>query len=88
LIRTIKVLFCDNEHGAGDVTFPSLRSDIDPDYFVNKAPSLKQLREQARAAGWRYYRGSDYCEQCAEDCAPAPKRRRAELSGDLFEGGK
>lgn len=87
MIRTIKVLFCDNEHGAGDVTFPDLRQDIDPDYFVNRAPSIKVLREQAGAAGWRYYKGTDYCDGCAEDCAPEPKRRRADLGGSLITHG-
>jgi glycine/D-amino acid oxidase-like deaminating enzyme len=67
VIRTLKVLFCDNEHGCGDVTFPDAHH-IDPDTILNHtAATTKGLRRQARKAGWKRIQGADYCPVCV-DC--------------------
>ena len=85
MIRTIKVLFCDNEHGNGDVTFPDLRH-VEPTDIVNGgSATTKHLRAETAKSGWRHYRGSDYCEMCAEDCAPTTRRKSKPKSGNLFE---
>jgi hypothetical protein len=55
MIRTAKLIFCDNEHGMGDVTYPDLFD-----------PTLKQLRKDAKQAGWSRHAGADYCQQCTE----------------------
>ncbi len=65
MIRTAKVLFCDNEHGFGEVTFPEM-SRVDNQTFI--APiSTAQLRKQAKAAGWTRQDGADYCASCSYD---------------------
>lgn len=67
MIRTVRFLFCDNEHGVGDVTFPAPH-EVDPQTIVNHPKSAKRLREGARAAGWRRHNGADYCPDCVECC--------------------
>ena len=64
MIRTIKVLFCDEDHGTGDRTFPDLM-DIDTRMFIDRQPTTRQLRKLAKAAGWRCEKGADYCETCS-----------------------
>lgn len=64
MIRTMKVLFCDNEHGTGDVTFPDLH-DVDAPDVIN-SPTFRELRKRARAAGWKQHNGADYCPDCVE----------------------
>ena len=64
MIRSTKILFCDNDHGAGDVTFPAT-TDLDVRDFI-ETPSLKQLRAEAKKAGWSRERGRDICEGCTE----------------------
>jgi hypothetical protein len=64
MIRTLKVLFCDNEHGRGDVTLPDLRYDVEPLDLIN-AETVPQLRKRARALGWVHHNGADYCPDCA-----------------------
>lgn len=62
MIRKTAVLFCDNEHGNGDVTFPDI-DDLRSEHFV--APrTTAQLRKEARKAGWRRVDGVDYCDAC------------------------
>jgi len=65
MIRSAKVLFCDNEHGAGDVTFPLL-ADLDERSFVEPM-NIRQLRAEAKKAGWKYKSKRDWCDACAED---------------------
>ena len=60
MIRTVKVLYCENEHGTGDVTFPAL-GELDPMQDVTAVT----LRRNARAAGWIRTHNADYCDVCA-----------------------
>jgi len=64
MIRTLKVIFCDNDHGCGDVTFPEL-TEISSGDLID-APALKELRERAHKEGWRRIKGRDLCPDCAE----------------------
>lgn len=68
MIRTAKVIFCDNEHGFGDVTFPALDRDtssLQQEYIVPRR--IGQLRKEAKKEGWGRTNGGDYCPQCMED---------------------
>jgi len=61
-------LFCDNEHGFGDVTFPSL-NDMDTYAIVQeigRERTIGQLRKEAKQAGWGRVNGGDYCPACME----------------------
>lgn len=68
MIRKLHFLFCDNEHGTGDVCLP------DPDamggnsfkHEIVTGNSIKSLRAQAKAEGWGRVNGGDYCPQCME----------------------
>lgn len=62
MVRTTRVLFCDEEHGTGDITFPSLRQ-LDEHNFI-EAPTTRSLRAAAKKAGWSFRNGSDYCDMC------------------------
>lgn len=67
MIRTARFIFCDNEHGMGDVTFPDMhasREELIP-HFI-KSPTATELRKEAKKAGWSRHAGGDYCEQCTE----------------------
>ena len=64
MIRTIKVIFCEEEHGTGDRTFPDLM-DLDTRMFIDGAPTAAQLRKMAREHGWTRSGGADYCNQCS-----------------------
>lgn len=64
MIRTAKVIFCDNEHGTGEVTYPDM-SEITDQVFVAGIP-IPALRKQAKAAGWTRHNGADYCPGCSE----------------------
>lgn len=56
MIRRAMQLFCDNEHGFGDVVFP----DAGPTFDMTAV----QLRRAARAAGWKRHQNVDYCDSC------------------------
>lgn len=67
MIRTAKVIFCDNEHGGGDVTFPDFDRrafDLQQD-FINPV-SVAGLRRQAKKEGWGRVNGGDYCPTCMD----------------------
>lgn len=67
MIREAKVIFCDNEHGTGDVTFPSL--DREPGVLAGEyvAPQrVSDLRKAAKKQGWGRVQGGDYCPGCME----------------------
>ena len=70
MIRTLKVIFCDEEHGTGDVTFPDLRA-LTPAGYVSqsgeeKGPTAAELRKKAKAVGWGRINGGDFCPGCME----------------------
>lgn len=67
MIRIAKVIFCDNEHGTGDVTFPSLDRPVDELVGEYVAPNTTaDLRKSAKKAGWGRIDGGDYCPACME----------------------
>lgn len=67
MIRTMKLLFCDNEHGVGNVTFPDiLGRPEDLEQYLIRSPGAAELRKEAKAAGWSRHQGGDYCEMCTE----------------------
>lgn len=53
MIRTAKILFCDQEHGFGNASFPDLitSSPTQLEQHFIAPPTLKQLRKEAKAAG-------------------------------------
>jgi hypothetical protein len=67
MIRTAKVLFCDNEHGTGDITFPEV---LDAQRFITEQPDTPanavELRREAKKSGWGRVNGGDYCPTCME----------------------
>jgi hypothetical protein len=68
MIRKCSILFCDNDHGSGDVTFPDVASmdayEIQQ-MFINE-PTLEISRRNAKQAGWGRVNGADYCPMCLE----------------------
>jgi hypothetical protein len=63
MIRSTKILFCCEDHGV-EVTFPSIDELTEQSFIA--PPTIRQLRAHAKAAGWRYSRGNDYCDACVE----------------------
>jgi hypothetical protein len=69
MIRTFKVLFCDNEHGTGDVIFPeNFSQELHDDMLQSRTAA--QLRKDAKKAGWSRVGGVDYCDSCTESNKP------------------
>ena len=67
MIRTLKVIFCDEEHGVGDVTFPDMGTLNNQQFVDEEVPTtVRELRKKAKAAGWGYHNGGDYCPGCME----------------------
>jgi hypothetical protein len=65
MIRSAKVLFCDNEHGLGEVTFPEVNR-LDEQALINPL-SVRELRRRAKAEGWTRHNKADYCPSCSCD---------------------
>ncbi len=69
MIRKCALLFCDNEHGTGDVCFPDVKAmsghEIDQT-FITGSTTLRGLRKAAKQAGWGRVNGGDYCPGCME----------------------
>lgn len=67
MIQATTILFCDNEHGDGDRTFPDLK-ELDAyslcQLFVNGKQRASQIRKDAKEAGWGRVSGGDYCPDC------------------------
>lgn len=68
MINKCVILFCDNEHGTGDICFP----DIDhmgawelKQTFI-KSNDVRLLRREAKKAGWSRIGKGDYCPACTE----------------------
>lgn len=68
MIRKCSLLFCDNEHGTGDVCFPDVdhmsENDIKQEFIDGN--SVAELRRKAKRAGWGRVNGGDYCPSCME----------------------
>jgi hypothetical protein len=69
VIRGSKVLFCDNLHGFGDVTYPDLKDmtidEIEQQLFVDPV-TIGWLRAEAKKKGWGRVNRADYCPACME----------------------
>lgn len=68
MIRTAKVVFCDNEHGDGDVCFPDLTSSsrFEIQQALIDGNDARGLWRAAKAAGWGRVNGGHYCPACME----------------------
>lgn len=69
MIRKGQLLFCDNEHGNGDVTFPDIAtlSTFEIQQKFIEPDTIRSLRKEARKAGWGRVNGGDYCPYCMEN---------------------
>ena len=68
MIRKCVILFCENEHGTGDVTFPdvvALDGHQLQQHFIEDH-TVVQVRKAAKAAGWGRVNGADYCPVCMD----------------------
>ncbi len=68
MIRSARLIFCDNEHGSGDVTFPDIYGETSHEtcqHFISPA-TAKILRKAAKQEGWGVINGADYCPGCME----------------------
>ena len=65
MICTAKILFCENEHGCGDVTFPNT-DDLNERSFMVPM-TIRMLRAKAKIAGWTRSKGRDLCDICSEE---------------------
>lgn len=67
MIRKLNVLFCENEHGTGDVTFPDLNSSNAAQKFMDgEGMKVGDLRREAKKEGWGRVNGGDFCPGCME----------------------
>lgn len=68
MIRKAQILFCDNEHGTGDVSFPDLTllSGFEFQQALIEGNSVGAVRRAAKAQGWGRVNGGDYCPNCME----------------------
>ena len=68
MINNARILFCDNEHGTGDVCFPDIdkMDGFDIKQVLIKGNTAKELRKEAKKAGWGKINGGDYCPACME----------------------
>ncbi|HEV2470080.1 MAG TPA: hypothetical protein VGS78_12870 [Candidatus Sulfotelmatobacter sp.] len=67
MIRTAKFIFCDNEHGTGDMTYPDILGDVEVlrQHLID-SPTLAQIRKDAKKNGWSRHQSADYCPMCTE----------------------
>ena len=68
MIRTLKVIFCDEDHGHGEVTFPDFDRSTDEIVkdLIDGPTEVKLLRKAAKQIGWGRVNGGDYCPGCTE----------------------
>ena len=68
MINNARILFCDNEHGTGDVCFPDIdqMDSFNIKQVLIKSNTAKELRAEAKSAGWGRVNGGDYCPACME----------------------
>lgn len=66
MTRKAQVIFCDNEHGTGDVCFPDLTAleGFEIQQKLIEGNDVRQVRKEAKAAGWGRVDGCDYCPDC------------------------
>lgn len=68
MINKCLILFCDNEHGSGDVCFPNidLMDNWDIKQLFINGNNARTVRQEAKKAGWGRHNGGDYCPACME----------------------
>jgi len=68
VINKCSILFCDNEHGNGDVCFPDLATldGFSIKQIFIKGNDSRLLRADAKKVGWGRVNGGDYCPDCME----------------------
>lgn len=78
MIRTIRVIFCDEEHGDGEHTYPNLNNTSDGNLLCTliDKPTVAQLRRYAKAEGWTHTRQNDFCPGCSESDAQIKRAER------------
>lgn len=66
MIRKANLLFCDNEHGTGDVVFPDLttKAGFEIQQTFIEGNNVRALRAAAKQLGWGRVNGGDYCPAC------------------------
>lgn len=66
MIRKAQIIFCDNEHGTGDVCFPDLTSlsGFEFQQKLIEGNDFRSVRKAAKALGWGRVNGGDYCPGC------------------------
>ena len=74
MVRKAVQLYCDNEHGVGDVIFP------DEGIFDYANHTAEHIRREARKAGWRRVQGADYCPTCV-DLMKEERQEQRRLAG-------
>lgn len=62
------ILFCDNEHGTGDVMFPNIATlaGFELSEHLSAGWTAAEVRRKAKEAGWGRLGGVDYCPECME----------------------
>ncbi len=68
MYRRAGLLFCEEEHGCGEVTFPNLNSmdDVELTELFIVGINEAMTRKAAKAAGWTRVNKADYCPGCSE----------------------
>lgn len=68
MIRNCKIIFCENEHGTGDVCFPDVTAldgrEIQQEFIQGN--TVRTLRQAAKQNGWGRVNGGDYCPACMD----------------------
>lgn len=72
MIRKAQVIFCDNEHGTGDVCFPDFTSfdASEIQQALIDGADVRRVRREAKLAGWGRVNGGDYCPGCMANTEP------------------
>ena len=68
MYRRCGIIFCGNEHGTGDVTFPDVSMMSASELMARfiEPPTESVTRKAAKAEGWGRVNGEDYCPTCIE----------------------
>lgn len=68
MILKCYVLFCENEHGTGDVCWPDVTTldGFDIQQMFIKGNTIGRVRREAKKAGWGRINGADYCPACMD----------------------
>lgn len=69
MIRNLHFIFCENEHGTGDVCFPDVAflSGFEIKQEIIQGNTIRSLRKAAKQKGWGRVNGGDYCPGCMEN---------------------